>query len=376
VFLDAKQLAVESLVQSPRGPSAERAKAIIHQVNQKLGIPEESAKPEPAKPVDDIDTSPIRDPIRPPPPPPVVAPEDRPSSGRLAATVHGALYAGLLGTTVGAFVDDSPETGAIPVGLVAAIAGGLTLPRLVDRLHWSERKVRIVGAATTWGGVAGGLLGDVAKLDGTTGREVLVAATVGATAAGLGGVLLARNSELTRGDVALVDTFAGIGAAGGFTIGMAMQPPEGEAYSLNSVLGITAGVVVGLIAAPQTNTTPRRMARVAAAAAVGGAAPFLLYAAINDSSSTTDEQVTGLLSSAGLVVGAYLGFRWTRGMDEGRDVLDDNGSRARTVDDAPVALIGRSSVGRWELGGVGISPLSPVLAPQHGMALQLVGAAF
>jgi hypothetical protein len=41
-----------------------------------------------------------------------------------------------------------------------------------------------------------------------------------------------------------------------------------------------------------------------------------------------------------------------------------------------VALIGRSSSGRWGLGGIGVQPLAPVLAPQRGMALQLVGATF
>jgi hypothetical protein len=155
---------------------------------------------------------------------------------------------------------------------------------------------------------------------------------------------------------------------------MVMQPAESEAYSLNSVIGIAGGVVLGYIVAPQTNTTPRRMLRVAGLAAAGAAAPFLLYAVIRSSSSTADERVTGVLSTGGLVLGAYLGFRFTRGMDEGLDTLD--GKPNKEVDDAPIALVGRSSAGRWGVGGLGIQPLSPVLAPQHGMALQLVGAAF
>ena len=155
---------------------------------------------------------------------------------------------------------------------------------------------------------------------------------------------------------------------------MLMQPAKGEAYSLNSVLGITGGVVVGYIAAPMTSTTPRRMLRVAGLAAAGGAAPFLLYAAIQSSSTTADERITGLLSTGGLLAGAWLGFWLTRGMDDGLDTLD--GKPRKDPDDAPVALVGRSSSGRWGLGGLGISPLSPALAPQRGLALQLVGAAF
>jgi hypothetical protein len=74
-----------------------------------------------------------------------------------------------------------------------------------------------------------------------------------------------------------------------------------------------------------------------------------------------------------MVGGAWLGFRLTRGMDEGLDTSD---GKRHAADDAPVALIGRSSDGRWGMGGVGFAPLSPALAPQRGMALQLVGAAF
>jgi hypothetical protein len=204
-------------------------------------------------------------------------------------------------------------------------------------------------------------------------REVLVPASITATLAGLGAYSMTRTQNLTRGDVALVDTLAGIGAAGGFAIGMVMQPAETEAYSLNSVLGIAGGVALGVIFAPMTSTTPRRMVRVAGFAAIGGAAPFLLYAGIHSASSTADERATGLLSAAGLVGGAWLGFRLTRGMDEGLDTLDGKPGKA---DDAPLALVGRSSDGRWGVGGLGLSPLSPALAPQRGMALQLVGATF
>jgi hypothetical protein len=62
------------------------------------------------------------------------------------------------------------------------------------------------------------------------------------------------------------------------------------------------------------------MLRVAGLAAAGGALPFLLYAGIYTSSSSADERVVGVLSSAGLVGGAWRGFHLTRGMDEGKDV--------------------------------------------------------
>jgi hypothetical protein len=382
VFLDAKQLAVEALVKSPRGAAAERARAIIRAANLALGIPEDAPRsepvaapaPAPTRPIEDVDISPIQDPTV--SSPPVAAPpEGRPPSTRIAATVHGGLYAGLLGATLGSlFSSDTPAAGAVPLGIAAGAAGGITAPMLVDRLGWTEAQVRTVGTATVWGGAIGGLFGDIADLDHTTARQVLLGATLGSTVAGVAGYAMARDNRLTRGDVALIDTLAGIGGAGGLTLGMLMQPAHTEAYSLNAVLGIVGGVATGYIAAPMTSTTPRRMLRVAGLAAVGGTAPFLLYAAINSPSTTADERITGLLSTGGLLAGAWLGFWLTRGMDEGLDTLD--GKPHKGDDDAPVALVGRSSSGRWGIGGLGISPLSRALAPQRGLALQLVGATF
>jgi hypothetical protein len=371
-YLDAKQLAVEALVGSPRGPAAEHARAIIHSCNLQLGIQEDTPKPL-VKPDEDVDTSPIG---APPVQPETIVPppEGGPPSGRLPPLVHGGLYGGLLGATIGSlFSSDSPAKGAVPVGLAFGAAGGFVAPRLVDRYGMSEAQVRIVGSASVWGGVVGGLFGDISKTHDTSAREVLVPASITATLAGLGAYTMSRTSKLTRGDVALIDTFAGIGALGGITVGMIMQPVETEAYSLNAVLGIAGGVTAGVLLAPITNTTPRRMVRVAGLAAIGGAAPFLLYAGIQSSSSTADERVTGILSTVGLAAGALLGFRWTRGMDAGLDTLD---GKPRQRDDAPVALVGRSSDGSWGLGGVGFAPLSRALAPQPGMALQLVGATF
>jgi hypothetical protein len=185
------------------------------------------------------------------------------------------------------------------------------------------------------------------------------------------GGALARNHKLTRGDVALTDTLAGIGAVGGLTVGMLMQPAQPEAYAVNSILGAAGGIVIGVVAAPNTNTTPRRMLRVAGLAAAGGAVPFLLYAGIYDEGTDSDEQLVGFLSSAGLVAGAYLGFRLTRGMDEGLDVHD------RRADDAPAAALARNSDGSWTVGGLGMQPLSKQLAShQNGMTFTVLGATF
>ncbi len=364
VYVDAKQLAVEALVKSPKGAAAEHARYLIKKINDQLGI-DDTVKP---NPTDGVDLTPFSD-RRPLPKELPPAPE-QPRASRVSTSVHAGIYLGLIGTTIGAyFSDESPASGAVPAGLATAAAGAVFLPKLVDKLAWNEAQIRTTGSGSVWGGVIGGLFGDIAKKRNTTSREVLVGASVGATAGGVAGALLARDNNYTPGDIALVDTFAGMGAVGGLTLGMLMQPVETEAYSVNSALGAAGGIVIGLVAAPQTNTTPRRMARVAGLAALGGAAPFLLYAGIHDGSKTSDERAVGALSSIGLVAGAVIGFRLTRDMDVDQDRLP----KKRSDEDAPPSLVGRSSSGSWSVGTPAIQPLSRQLAPQAGMSITLLG---
>ncbi len=399
VYADAKQLAFEAIAQSAGGPAASHARYIIKLVNAQLGLKDDSPPPPPEKPVapplaptretppdhgDHVDATPIEDPTlatRPVVAPPVAPRPEEPApvtgdvNRRIATTVHTTLYAGLLGSMIGSLFSKSNEAaGAIPVGLAAGIAAGVYVPDLVDKLGWDEAQIRTTGAATVWGGALGGFFADAVTVGPTSGRQVLTGASIGATVGGVGGVLLARNKSLTRGDVALVDTLAGAGLFGGLVIGMLMQPAKSEAYSINAILGTTGGVVVGLIAAPQTNTTPRRMLRVAGLGALGGALPFLLYAAIHDKTTTSDERLTGVLSAGGIVGGLYLGFRLTEDMDVGLDTHD--GDAGAKPPEAPVAVINRASDGTWDVGTLALAPLDPRLAPQKGLAVSLLGARF
>jgi hypothetical protein len=368
IWLDAKQLAVEALVESPKGIAAQKAHFIIKQVNAQLGIPDEpEAPPEPKQP----DLSPIDDPTK-----HITKAVEAPQpegvhDGKTAASIHGALYGGIVGAGIGSlFTIDHPASGAVPGGLAVGVAGALLTPRLTEKLHWDEAQVRTAGSGSLWGGVIGGFFADVVQGGNgghTTGAGVLGGASIGATVGLAGGAYYADKHELTRGDVALVDTFAGMGAVGGLTVGMLMQPAQPEAYSLNSVLGTAAGVIAGIVVAPDTNTTPRRMLRVAGLSALGGALPLALLAA--DPSSSGVQRAAGGLATLGLVGGAWLGFYLTRNMDVGLDVPD----HIQKASDAPAAVVGRDSDGTWHLGGIGMAPLSPQLAPQqHGMTFTLL----
>ena len=367
IWVDAKQLAVEALVKSPNGPSAAHAKAIIKQANTALGIVET-----PQQDVVKISDDKISEPIPPEPP----QPHDITRSSR-AGFVHGALYGGVVGAAIGSFIGQNEASGAVPLGIGLGAVGALAGDYAARKLAADPAQIRTVGAGSMWGGVIGGMFaGTVQGANGgeVNGSGVLVGASLGATLGGLLTISIAKDHKLTTGDVALVDTFAGMGTLGGLTIGMLMQPAQREAYSLNAAFGATAGVIVGYIAAPQTNTTERRMLRVGGLALAGGAVPFLLYAGIHDKHGTWDERLTGGLSSLGLIGGAWLGFYLTRHVDEGLDVNEFD--KHKDADDAPAAVLGRNSSGRWALGGVGVTPLSPALSQDHGLAMSLVGGAW
>lgn len=379
IYVDAKQLAVEALVKSPKGTAADRARHIIKLVNLALNIkddppPTPPSEVKPAALEDHVDLSPISEPVG-DPNRDVLAPIDTGEPDpRIAGMVHGGLYGGLLGATIGGFIgQEHPMSVAVPMGLASGAGAALLGRYVVGKLEWNEAQVRTAGSAATWAGALGGLFTDAVTGAGAgpaSGRGIMLGASIGATAGLAAGGAFARKDRLTRGDVALVDTMAGIGAVGGLTVGMLMQPKQKEAYAVNSLIGIGAGLVVGMVAAPQTNTTPRRMLRVAGLSAAGGAVPFLLYAGIYDKGTTGDERVVGLLSSVGLAAGAYLGFRLTRGMDEGLD-------GRKPIDDAPAAAVGRNSDGSWTVGSIGIQPLSSRLASdQRGMTFTLLGATF
>jgi hypothetical protein len=367
VYADAKQLAVEALVKSATGPAADRAKLVIKQANAALGIVEPADQPPPPAP----DARPIEDPTKVDQPAP--PPESEHAASKTTSAVHGGIYGATIGVTIGSFFSHNEAAGAVPMGLALGAAGAIFTPMIASHYHAEESQMREVGSGMLWGGIFGGLVfGTIQGGDGgaVSGHVVLVGSAIGATLGGLGGLNFALNDRLTTGDVALVDTLAGIGTVGGLTLGMLMQPAQREAYSLNAAVGAAAGVVAGVIAGPQTNTTQRRMLRVAGLAAAGGAVPFLILAA--DPHSSADQRVTGALSTLGLVGGAWLGFYLTRHMDEGLDVPDHK----PVVDDAPPAVVGRNSDGRILIGGIGLAPLSPQLSTDPGAALSLFAGRF
>jgi hypothetical protein len=357
---DAKQLAVEAIATAPSGPAAERAKQILASIDgpprrDNVTVTDDKIEAPPAL---GSGAAP-RDEVTPP----------GGHGARVEASVYAGLLGGAIGSTIGTAFTSDPNgqvTAAIAGGAVAAAAGILFVAPWLDRTL-NAAQVHPVGAGAVWGGIIGGLMANISTgtdPQGTSTQSVMIGTSIGATVFTLGSYALARRDDFTVGDVALIDTMAGIGGIGGFTVGLIMQPAQYEAYEINAVVGIATGVIVGMIYAPQTNTTPRRMLRVAGLAALGAGVPLLLDPA------GVDDTLVGLLATGGLVAGTYLGFRWTAHMDEG---LDRKPGKA----DAPAAVVGRSSDGSWAFGGLGIQPLSPKLDNhQRGQTFTVLSGSF
>lgn len=297
---DARPLVLEALVRTPDDPDA---KALLADLNRKLGIE---------------DPQPQRLPIDPAPlPTEYETPIEQP------------------------FVEPTPSGYVRPNGFTRYRGG-------------------VIGGA-----VAGGLFADVVTgLDGTTEDDVLGGMVIGAAAGGLTAYLLNKNTELTVGDHALIDSMASWGLVGGLTFGLALDPPEGEAYSLNGVIGIGGGFLIGHAAARKTDLSTKRMTRVNLAAFVGALAPWILYAATEDPDTNDDEQAFGFLSTVGLLSGAYLGFRWTRNMKPGSDAPLER-------DPAPAALFRKTHSG-WSTGGIGLERVRG----SRGATLTLLGGSW
>lgn len=228
--------------------------------------------------------------------------------------------------------------------------------------HRSARKFHLLGTGVLWGAAAGGLFADVATgTTGTTGKDIIAGAGLGAIVGALVGSTTAGDPDLTLDDAALIHSATLWGLIGGLTTATAIDPPEGEAYSLNATLGIVGGYVVGQYAARHHEISSRRLVRVNALAVLGAGVPMLLWQLTRDAAAVTDgptrsQQGWGLLATAGLVGGVYLGFRWTRGMDHAQAAASPTAQPADTL--APIALFARGADGTWTAGGLGLVPVS------------------
>ena len=384
-FESARMLLEESLARSDDGPEAEEARALLatttRELSERRRPDDETLNPFSERaPTDTVD--PFGDDADDDDDAPAEATagqaDDEADAGdggersrAMAALLSYGTAQGLLtGAALGG-IDDGIEAAPVIGGLLGG-GVGLAGTYLLTR----ERDIS-AGTATTigWGGVWGGLLGgaivDLAGIGTSTPTGVARGAALGGLLGGGAGWLVASNTEPSAAESAFVNSLGLYGTAGALLIGVAIDPVEVEAYTLNAVIGAGVGLGAGLLLSSSVEVSPTRMLWVDLGASLGAAVPWvLIYPVIADASSPVDEQVLGAVSLATMLGGGYLAWHWTEGM------------AAEQGDERPLAtsLVMRSAEGDWHMGvpvprPAGFRSLTP-RTKRSGFAVNLLGGAF
>ena len=389
---DAKMLLVESLERSPHGPSSTDALRMLRQTNRSLGL----SDPDDGRPGEASTSGGTLDarhagggsagdlPINPygaSQPAPEGAAAGQSTLGRRAVIGWSGALGFITGLALAGPEDDQGNVsgGAVVVGLLGAGAGVGLSYWLTGRSPMTAGQDAAVVSGATWGAFDIGLLGDVFTGTSSEDNDVWKYVAAGGLIGVGGGAVYARMAQPSGGQVAFINSLAAYGAGAGLLFGVAIDPPHGEAYSLNATLGSAAGLVAGAVLAPRLRAISRkRTLLVDAGAVVGAAAPWvLLYPLIQDGSSNNDEQVSGLLSALTLGGGAVAAWFLTRGVDPAVPAPEGEEAAGSA---APPALAQRDVGGGWHLGLPLPRPMvNPVLAPApagRSMGLDVLAGRF
>jgi hypothetical protein len=379
----AKTLFVESLERSPRGSVSEDALRMLREANRALGIADlDDGRPgRDGSVIDPYGGAPNR-----PLDPSGEGDRDRPGEdgpdgsrgGRRAVTVWGAAVGLVAGLAIagpesdGDLIDPDGEPervvsgGAFLVGALGAALGAGAAWWLTGKRPLSAGQSAAVVSGTNWGSLALGLFGDAATDIDSEPNEMWKFVAVGGVLGIGGGATYALVAEPSEGEVAFVNSLGLYGALGGFLAGVGMQPPHGEAYSINVLVGSTLGLTGGFLLKDYVSMTRRRTLLMDAGAAGGALVPWILiYPFLSDGETENDEQVAGWISVFTMGGGAALVYYLTR---EDRD----EGESESAALPPPNALARRARDGRWRLGAPLPRPFSlPALAPADRTAIGL-----
>ncbi len=397
---NAKKMFSESLGRSHEGSRAADALRMLRECNQKLGVQDlDSGRPEikgsaPLDPYGEGPMDPYGDgagggsgagPLDPygagqgtgtglggGPSGPVDNTDDD-SAGKVFIA-HGALQGFMAGMALlGPYEKDDAtgetgdlRAGAVALGLASAGAAGYLSYYLADTKSLTETQGNVIGSAGFWGMYNGAHLGNLFAGADSDGNDIYVGMAVSGLLGTGFGYWYATEKNPSEGDLAFTNSLTLYGTTGGLLFGVALDPPRGDAYSLNALLGSGAGLGLAYYVDDQ-KPTRRRMLKVDLGAAVGALAPWILiYPFTADSNTNDDEQLVGLLSVAGLAAGGYAAWRYTDG--ETADA-PGGGSTAPGNEASPPAVFQRKSSGEWGLSTPAIRPMDmPALAPRRGIS--------
>lgn len=274
-------------------------------------------------------------------------------------------------------VDEDPDDGVILLGLAGAGVGLAASYAVTRNVDLTEGDVAAAASGGTWGAIVGGLIAmvlddptacDSGAWECVTGEDVTESnyfqSILAGSAVGLGGgIYAARRLDPSAGDVSMVNSFTAYGMAIGLMIGLAIDPPQDRAYALNALVGGGAGAGFGLWLAPRVETTRSRMLLVDLGALLGGIGGVLIGTAVGGGEDSDDgARVAGGVGAAGIAVGAYLAWRFTRGRDAK--------PAAQAAAPAPPALLARDAAGKWRVGVPAPQPIAiPGRAPAMGVSV-------
>jgi hypothetical protein len=235
----------------------------------------------------------------------------------------------------------------------------------------------------TWGTYTIAMLGDsFSGVDTSSTNDIFKAMAIGG-ALGLGGGYLWSRSKPSEADVSLTNSLGAYGSVAGLQLGAIIQPPESEAYTINAAVGAAGGLALGLFASSRVEISRRRMLRIDLGTLAGAAVAWaVVYPALADDTTNDDEQAAGVISLGTMVAGAYLGWRFTRGMDKRSDTpartsptddpVDDTGDPDDGDFGTTSGLLRRARSGRWALAAPLPRPMhNPALGPRMGASVGL-----
>jgi hypothetical protein len=420
-YADARELFVEAYTRSPKGPYAKEARGMILRCNQKLGItdplpPEPPADDTPQNPYTD-DGATVQDPyaddgaakktddgekntgndqvqnpyvdqdhhsqrasvdreeITPAPIDPYAPKPDVLVSGgggepadegsqesRNRVALSGTTYGAALGVELFGL---SGKGGTAVVGGLIGGGAGAYFGWHVGKRHITEGELLASDSMSAWGMGEGLWIAHVANAK--TGKGYAGGALVGTSLGVLTGYWIAKEHP-SPGHVALANSFGGYGAVGGLLVGVMMRPYSNRAYSLNAVLGSTGGLIVGaLVAKGRGEISRERLAWIDLAVAGGGAAGWIVYLPAAKNAHAT--QIAAGFSMAGMAVGGYLGWRWTKKI--GRHHVLEKSDLAGAG-----ALIAHSDRGGWSLGAPILHPMTTDVSKGFSLGIDVLSGSF
>ena len=394
---NGKKLFIESLERSPMGSSSDDALKGLREANAILGVsnPDDGRPGVDSKPLDPYagdgsDTKPLdpyagdggdAKPLDPydqgsgdtgVPDDEPVGDEDEPNTETSRGLMAwGAGYGFTLGMAIGGPTDefDDVRGSALLLGLVGiggGIAGGYFSSR---RYPLSRGQVSAIASAGNWGMWNFAFLGDVFTGESTEVNDVYKFIAAGGLLGAGAGILWAKKMTPSEGQVAVVNSFGAYGTSAGLLIGVGIDPPRSEAYSINAVLGSAGGLAVGLWAGSKLEMSRARTLRIDLGAAVGVAATWaLIYPLISDDVSNNDEQFAGWFSTLTMAGGIGVAYYLTREFDEKRSSASALGKTTKKDRyPTPMGLVRRSNAGQWSLGSPLLRPMSSPGATRSGI---------